>query len=139
MTGRNSATQEARVQSFSPRKWQRSDDQSDVDNASPWTYLLDPGHAPFQFKGPWGLYGMVVVTDATTGTAYPAVGRRRPAVTLHADASFLFSEIPTGPNNAVSTAVNTTVFRRQGLSGQPGGCGNPSRAPGFTRPAIRRP
>jgi hypothetical protein len=93
----------------------------------PGTYLLESGTHP-SIQGPMGLYGMVVVTDATTGTAYPAVGTT-PAVTYNADASFLFSEIDPVQNNAVNTAVNTAGFSETMVwSGQPGGCGNPSSA-----------
>jgi len=49
----------------------------------PGTYLLESGTHP-SIQGPMGLYGMVVVTDATTGTAYPAVGTT-PAVTYNAE------------------------------------------------------
>ncbi len=95
----------------------------------PGTYLLESGTHP-SIQGPMGLYGMVVVTDATTGTAYPAVGTT-PAVTYNADASFLFSEIDPVQNNAVSTAVNTASFSETRVwSGQPGGCGNPSSGAG---------
>src|SRR6267378_3887017 len=99
-------------------------------NLRPGTYLLESGTHP-SIQGPMGLYGMLVVTDATTGTAYPAVGTTTPAVTYNADASFLFSEIDPVQNNAVSTAVNTTGFSETRVwSGQPGGCGNPSSGAG---------
>ncbi len=93
----------------------------------PGTYLLESGTHP-SIQGPMGLYGMVVVTDATTGTAYPAVGTT-PAVTYNADASFLFSEIDPVQNAAVATAVTLTGFSETTVwSGQPGGCGNPATA-----------
>jgi hypothetical protein len=50
-----------------------------------------------------GLYGMVVVTDTGTGTAYPGV-------TYSADVRLLMSEIDPVQNNSVNTAVNTAGF-----------------------------
>ncbi len=68
-----------------------------------------------------GLYGIVVVTDASTGTAYPGV-------TYNADISLLFSEIDPVQNSCgcqrpstLPGFSETTVW-----SGQPGGCGNPA-------------
>src|SRR6267142_3606841 len=122
--------QEARVQSFSTEVAAGATTSLTWTTPRPGTYLLESGTHP-SIQGPMGLYGMVVVTDATTGTAYPAVGTTTPAVTYNADASFLFSEIDPVQNNAVSTAVNTTGFSETRVwSGQPGGCGNPSSGAG---------
>ena len=83
------------------------------------TYLLESGTHP-SIQGPMGLYGMVVVTDASTGTAYPGVA-------YNADVKLLLSEIDPVQNIAVQTAVNTAGFSETKVwSGQPGGCGNPS-------------
>src|SRR5467141_4063607 len=121
--------QEARVQSFSTEVAAGATTSLTWTTPRPGTYLLESGTHP-SIQGPMGLYGMVVVTDATTGTAYPAVGTT-PAVTYNADASFLFSEIDPVQNNAVSTAVNTASFSETRVwSGQPGGCGNPSSGAG---------
>jgi len=93
------ATQGPRVQSFStevaagatspPLTWTAP---------RPGTYLLESGTHP-SIQGAMGLYGIVVVTDAATGTAYPAVtvGATRPAVTYNADIALLFSEIRPSP------------------------------------------
>ena len=119
--------QEARVQSFSTEVAAGATTALTWTTPRPGTYLLESGTHP-SIQGPMGLYGMVVVTDAATGTAYPAAGAT-PAVTYNADASFLFSEIDPVQNNAVSTAVNTAGFSETMVwSGQPGGCGNPSSA-----------
>jgi len=111
--------QGARVQSFS------TEVQAGTMTSLTWTtpragtYLLESGTHP-SIQGPMGLYGMVVVTDAATGTAYPAV-------TYGAEIPLLFSEIDPVQNNAVSTAVNTAGFQETKVwSGQSGQCGNPS-------------
>src|ERR1700676_27648 len=91
----------------------------------PGTYLIESGTHP-SIQGPMGLYGILVVTDATTGTAYPAAGSRA-AVMYNADIPLLFSEIDPVQNTAVSAAVNTAGFSESKVwSGQPGGCGNPA-------------
>ena len=119
--------QERRVQSFSTEVAAGATTATALTwlTPRPGTYLLESGTHP-SIQGPMGLYGMVVVTDAVNGIAYPPVGTT-PAVTYNADASFLFSEIDPVQNNAVSTAVNTAGFSETMVwSGQPGGCGNPS-------------
>jgi hypothetical protein len=87
------------------------------------TYLLESGTHP-SIQGPMGLYGMVVVTDATTGTAYTGV-------TYSADVRLLMSEIDPVQNNSVNAAVNTTGFSETNVwSGQaPNGCGYPGPNP----------
>ena len=94
----------------------------------PGTYLIESGTHP-SIQGPMGLYGILVVTTApsgtTLGTAYPAAGAS-PAITYNAEVPLLLSEIDPVQNNAVNTAVNTAGFSETAVwSGQPGGCGNP--------------
>ncbi|HUO94925.1 MAG TPA: choice-of-anchor Q domain-containing protein [Steroidobacteraceae bacterium] len=72
------------------------------------TYLLESGTHP-SIQGPMGLYGIVVVTDAVNGVAYPAAGARA-AVNYNADIAFLMSEVDPVQNAAVSAAVNTAGF-----------------------------
>jgi hypothetical protein len=85
----------------------------------PGTYLIESGTHP-SIQGPMGLFGMLVVTDAANGTAYPGV-------TYNAEISVLFSEIDPVQNNTVNAAVNTAGFSETAVwSGQPGQCGNPS-------------
>ena len=97
----------------------------------PGTYLLESGTHP-SIQVPMGLYGILIVTSApsgtTAGTAYSAVGTN-PAVTYNAEIPLEFSEIDPVQNNSVNTAVNTVGFSETMVwSGQPGGCGNPSSA-----------
>jgi FtsP/CotA-like multicopper oxidase with cupredoxin domain len=69
-----------------------------------------------------GLYGMVVVTDAVGGTAYPGV-------TYNSEVPLLFSEIDPVQNRSVDTAVRTDGFSETRVwSGQPNQCGNPASA-----------
>src|SRR5882762_1343326 len=100
----------------------------------PGTYLIESGTHP-SIQGPMGLYGILVVTTApsgtTAGTAYPGsdlgITPVVPPVTYNAEVPLLLSEIDSVQNNAVSTAVNTAGFLETKVwSGQPGGCGNPS-------------
>ena len=104
-------------------------------NLQPGTYLIQSGTHP-SIQVPMGLYGILVVTDASTGTAYPAAGSAT-AVTYNADIPLLFSEIDPAQNNAVATAVNTLGFSATIVwSGQPGGCGNPVTAAGAVNTAF---
>ena len=101
----------------------------------PGTYLIESGTHP-SIQGPMGLYGVLVVTDGATGTAYPAAGSVV-AVTYNADIPLLFSEIDPVQNTAVSTAVNTAGFSEIKVwSGLPGGCGNPLSATGTANTAY---
>ena len=100
----------------------------------PGTYLIESGTHP-SIQGPMGLYGILVVTAApsgtTPGTAYPAVGTT-PAVTYNAEIPLLFSEIDPVQNKAVNTAVNTAGFSETNVwSGLPGACGNPASPAGI--------
>jgi hypothetical protein len=78
----------------------------------PGTYLIESGTHP-SIQGPMGLYGILVVTSApsgtTAGTAYSAGGTGLP-VTYNAEIPMEFSEIDPVQNNAVQTAVNTVGF-----------------------------
>jgi hypothetical protein len=118
-----------RVQSFSTEVAAGSTTSLTWTTPRAGTYLLESGTHP-SIQGPMGLYGMVVVTTAptgtTAGTAYPAAGST-PAVTYNADVAMLFSEIDPVQNNSVSAAVNTSGFSETKVwSGQPDHCGNPS-------------
>jgi hypothetical protein len=87
----------------------------------PGTYLIESGTHP-SIQGPMGLYGILVVTDATNGTAYPGV-------TYGADIPLLFSEIDPVQNATVAAAVATPGFSETApWSGQTGQCGNPASA-----------
>ena len=89
------------------------------------TYLIESGTHP-SIQAPMGLYGILVVTDASTGTAYPAAGSRA-AITYSADIPLLFSEIDPVQNTAVSQAVNTQGFSETAVwSGVSGACGDPA-------------
>jgi uncharacterized repeat protein (TIGR01451 family) len=72
----------------------------------PGTYLIESGTHP-SIQGPMGLYGILVVTSApsgsTAGTAYPGVP-------YSAEVPLLLSEIDPIQNNAVQTAVSTAGF-----------------------------
>jgi hypothetical protein len=102
----------------------------------PGTYLIESGTHP-SIQASMGLYGILVVTDAVTGTAYGKAGSST-AVTYNADIPLLFSEIDPAQNNAVATAVNTAGFSETTVwSGLPGGCGNPLPATGTgTNPSF---
>ena len=90
-------------------------------NLKPGTYLLESGTHP-SIQGPMGLYGVVIVTDAVTKTAYPGV-------TYNADIPMVLSEIDPVQNRSVDAAVNTLGFDEANVwSGQPGKCGNPTSA-----------
>ena len=97
----------------------------------PGTYLIESGTHP-SIQGPMGLYGILVVTTAPTGTGTSAVaGTAYPGVTYNAEVPLLLSEIDPLQNGTVSKAVNTAGFSETKVwSGLPGGCGNPS--PGNT-------
>src|SRR5438132_12726642 len=99
----------------------------------PGTYLIESGTHP-SIQGPMGLYGILVVTTAPSGTAagtaYGTVGAAT-AVTYNADLPLLLSEIDPVQNLAVSKAVGTAGFNETNVwSGLYGGCGNPVNANG---------
>src|SRR5437870_9243030 len=97
----------------------------------PGTYLIESGTHP-SIQGPMGLYGILVVTTAPSGTtAGTAYGTGATAVTYSADLPLLLSEIDPVQNLAVNTAVGTVGFTETNVwSGLYGGCGNPWNANG---------
>jgi hypothetical protein len=81
----------------------------------PGTYLIESGTEP-SIQGPMGLYGVLVVTDASY-----------PGQPVDADVALLLSEIDPLQNIAVQTAVQTSGFDDKLVwSGQTGKCGDPS-------------
>lgn len=79
-------------------------------NLRPGTYLLESGTHP-SIQAPMGLYGIVVVTTAPTGSGNTATpGTAYTGVNYAADLPLLFSEIDPVQNNAVATAVATPGF-----------------------------
>ena len=121
-----------RVQSFATPATHAGAATLTWSNLKPGTYLIESGTYP-SIQGPMGLYGMLVVTTApsgsTAGTAYPAVGTIA-AVTYNAEIPLLLSEIDPVQNNTVSAAVGTAGFSEQTVwNGQIGGCGNPKSGP----------
>src|SRR5437016_6907627 len=97
----------------------------------PGTYLIESGTHP-SIQGPMGLYGILVVTTAPSGTtAGTAYGTGATAVTYNADIPLLLSEIDPVQNLAVGKAVGTAGFSETNVrSGLYGGCGNPWNADG---------
>src|SRR5882762_2026408 len=95
----------------------------------PGTYLIESGTHP-SIQGPMGLYGILVVTTAPSGTsAGTAYGAGATAMTYNAEIPLLLSEIDPVQNAAVNAAVLTSGFSETTVwSGQPGGCGNPRNA-----------
>src|SRR5207249_6449114 len=76
----------------------------------PGTYLIESGTHP-SIQGPMGLYGILVVTTAPSGTtAGTAYGTGATAVTYNADIPLLLSEIDPVQNLAVGKAVGTVGF-----------------------------
>src|SRR6266513_182028 len=100
-------------------------------NLKPGTYLIESGTHP-SIQGPMGLYGILVVTTAPSGTtAGTAYGTGATAVTYNADLPLLLSEIDPVQNLAVGKAVGTAGFNETNVwSGLYGGCGNPWNANG---------
>jgi Bacterial cadherin-like domain len=125
----NPPQQNARVQSFATEVAAGTATSLTWANLNPGTYLLESGTHP-SIQGPMGLFGMVVVTAAPSGTT---AGTAYPNVSYNADIPLLFSEIDAVQNNAVQTAVNTSGFSEtrvwSGLATDPNtglpGCGNP--------------
>jgi hypothetical protein len=93
----------------------------DSSTLRPGTYLIESGTHP-SIQGSMGLYGILVVTAApsgsTAGTAYPGVN-------YNSEVSLLMSEIDPIQNRYVADAVNTAGFSETAVwSGQPGACGD---------------
>jgi len=88
-------------------------------NLRPGTYLIESGTHP-SIQGPMGLYGVLVVTTApsgtTPGTAYGVAGSPT-AVSYNAEIPLLFSEIDPVQNKAVQAAVNTAGFSESATLG----------------------
>src|SRR6266446_5072893 len=104
----------------------------------PGTYLIESGTHP-SIQGPMGLYGILVVTTAPSGTtAGTAYGTGATAVTYSADLPLLLSEIDPVQNTAVQAAVGTVGFSETKVwSGLYGGCGNPVNANGTANAAYQ--
>src|SRR5438270_458048 len=104
----------------------------------PGTYLIESGTHP-SIQGPMGLYGILVVTTAPSGTtAGTAYGTGATAVTYNADLPLLLSEIDPVQNAAVQAAVGRVGFSETKVwSGLYGGCGNPVNANGTANAAYQ--
>ena len=121
----NPPHQGPRVQSFSTEVAAGSTTALNWPVPTAGTYLLESGTHP-SIQGPMGLFGMVVVTGAPSGTT---AGTAYPGVTYNAEIPLLFSEIDPAQNKNVNAAVLTPGFSETAVwSGQPGGCGNPASA-----------
>jgi hypothetical protein len=85
----------------------------------PGTYLIESGTHP-SIQGPMGLFGVLVVTAApsgtTPGTAYGTAGTAS-AVSYNAEVPLLFSEIDPVQNKAVQAAVNIAGFSESATYG----------------------
>jgi MBG domain (YGX type)/Bacterial Ig domain len=99
-------TQGNRVQSFATEVAAGATTALTWTTPAPGTYLIESGTHP-SIQGSMGLYGILVVTAAPSGTT---PGTAYPGVTYSAEVPLLFSEIDPVQNNAVSTAVNTAGF-----------------------------
>jgi len=89
----------------------------------PGTYLIESGTHP-SIQVPMGLYGILVVTTAPSGTT---AGTAYPGVSYNSEVPVELSEIDPVQNNSVNAAVNTVGFSETMVwSGQPGQCGNPT-------------
>jgi hypothetical protein len=126
--------QGTRVQSFSTEVAAGATTALTWKAPRPGTYLIESGTHP-SIQGAMGLYGVLVVTTApsgsTAGTAYPGsaagVTPVVPAVTYNAEVPLVLSEIDPVQNMAVNAAVNKKGFSETKVwSGLPGGCGNPT-------------
>ena len=121
--------QNVRVQSFATEVASGASANLTWPNLRPGTYLIESGTHP-SIQGPMGLYGVLVVTTApsgsTLGTAY---GRATAANAVHyaAELALLLSEIDPVQNAAVKLAVSTGGFTETAVwNGQAGKCGDPS-------------
>ena len=86
-------------------------------NLRPGTYLIHTGTEPSIQHG-MGLYGVLVVTEATANSAY--------GTAYDTDVPLLFSEIDPVQNNAVATAVAATGFDERSTWAGPGMCKDPA-------------
>ncbi|NML44464.1 hypothetical protein HHL11_11930 [Ramlibacter sp. G-1-2-2] len=85
-------------------------------NLRPGTYLLHSGTQP-SIQHAMGLYGVLVVTEATPNTAY--------GTGFDTDVPLLFSEIDPDQNAAVATAVASPTFNERANYAGPGNCKDP--------------
>jgi hypothetical protein len=107
-------TQPGRVQSFATEVTVAGGTTAlDWTAPRPGTYLLESGTHP-SIQVPMGLYGMVVVTAAPSGTN---AGTAYPGVSYNADVPLLFSEIDPTQNKSVTAAVNTAGFSESATLG----------------------
>ena len=115
--------QQNRIQSFATEAPYGAQTSLTWSGLRPGTYLIESGTHP-SIQGPMGLFGMLVVTTAASGTT---AGTAYPNVTYNAEVPLLLSEIDPIQNNTVSSAVHTVGFSETTVwSGLPGGCGNPA-------------
>jgi len=103
-----------RVQSFSTEVATGGSTTLTWKSPRPGTYLLESGTHP-SIQATMGLYGILVVTTAPTGTTTP--GTAYPGVSYNAEVPLLFSEIDPAQNNAVIAAVGTTGFSETATRG----------------------
>src|SRR5215469_1341487 len=102
----NPPPQADRVQSFSTEVAAGATTALTWNNLRPGTYLIESGTHP-SIQGPMGLYGILVVTTAPSGTT---AGQAYPGVSYGAEVPLLMSEIDPAQNAAVQAAVNTAGF-----------------------------
>jgi hypothetical protein len=126
--------QPPRVESFGTEVATGATTSLTWNNLRPGTYLIESGTHP-SIQGPMGLYGMLVVTSAPSGTtagcAYPdpasTTGACLATASYNAEVPMLLSEIDPAQNGAVNTAVNTAGFSETLVwNGQTGQCGDPA-------------
>jgi hypothetical protein len=103
----NPPPQDDRVQSFASEVAVGTPQNLVWSNLRPGTYLIESGTHP-SIQGPMGLYGILVVTTAPSGTT---AGQAYPGVSYGAEVPLLMSEIDPAQNTAVQTAVNTVGFK----------------------------
>ncbi|HXL59422.1 MAG TPA: hypothetical protein VN959_01905, partial [Mycobacterium sp.] len=108
-----------RVQSFATEVAFGTTTRLVWNNLKAGTYLIESGTHP-SIQGPMGLYGILVVTTAPTGTA-PGIayvtGTTKTPVNYNAEIPLLLSEIDPGQNTAVDTAVRTAGFSETAVVG----------------------
>ena len=102
-----------RVQSFSKEVPAGSTTSLTWAAPRPGTYLIESGTHP-SIQGPMGLYGILVVTNAPSGTT---PGTAYPGVTYNAEVPLLLSEIDPVQNNAVQNVVNSPGFSESATIG----------------------
>src|SRR5215475_5122703 len=95
-----------RVQSFATEVAAGATTALTWSNLRPGTYLIESGTHP-SIQGPMGLYGILVVTTAPSGST---PGLAYSAVSYNAEVPLLMSEIDPVQNASVDTAVNTPGF-----------------------------